>query len=108
MNITIPVYIEQSQKKGAPPIFEIRPLFYDSPVGHNEKLSKAMSRTASKIRKTLNLCAQQARHDDLAKWTYCPPLKPTHLTLTLHLRRRVAKCHFLFVSFPHKTTNNIQ
>ena len=63
MNITIPVYIEQSQKKGAPPIFEIRPLFYDSPVGHNEKLSKAMSRTASKIRKTLNLCAQQARHN---------------------------------------------
>ena len=80
-------------------MFVVRPLFFNHPVQRGEKLSKAISGTISKIRKGLNQCAQESRQEELAKWAYCPVLKSRQLKLTLSLRRRMAQCRFLFVSF---------
>jgi ATP-dependent Clp protease ATP-binding subunit ClpC len=100
VKITIPLYIEQRKKKGMPPLFAVRALFHRDYAEQNEKLSKALSRTTGRIRKKLNRLAHGTRHSSLAEWTYCPRMTSTRLTLNLHLRRRSARCRFLFVSFP--------
>jgi len=100
MNLTIPVYIEQRREEDGPLIFVVRPLFFDHPAQRHEKLSKALSGAASSIRKALRQCVRELHHDELAARTFCPPLRSTQLKLRLQLRKRVAQCRFLFVSFP--------
>jgi len=100
MNITIPVYVEQCREEDGPFVFVVRPLFFDHPAQRHEKLSKALSRAASSIRKALHRCVQESRHEELAQRTHCPPLRSTQLKLRLALHKRAAECRLLFVSFP--------
>src|SRR5262249_1672458 len=51
--------------------------------------------------KYLTGLAQAARHDDLAAFTFAPRVGQHRLDVVLELRRKRARCRFLFVVFRH-------
>jgi hypothetical protein len=52
MNITIPVYIQEIKTdKSAPPLYTVRPLFFEAPVERDEVLKRAMNKLARSLRR---------------------------------------------------------
>src|SRR5689334_21405884 len=99
MNLSIPIYVEGLRAAGGGTIYQARPLFFAVPVIRGERLERLLTRLAQDIGKHLGSLGRQQRHEELAAWTFSPPLRTQRLDLTLTLRRRTARCRFLFVSF---------
>src|SRR5579885_3096312 len=100
MNLSIPIYVE-GLREGGGTIYQARPLFFAAPVARGERLERLLTRLAQDIGRQLSTLGRQKRHEELAGWTFSPPLRTHRLDLTLTLRRRTARCRFLFVSFRH-------
>jgi len=100
MNLSIPIYVEGLRGDGGT-LYQARPLFFDVPVARGERLERLLTRLAQDIGRQLADLGRQKRHEALAAWTFSPPLRSQRLDLTLTLRRRTARCRFLFVSFRH-------
>ena len=101
MNLSIPIYVESRQPAGGATVYTARPLFADFPPERGENLERLMARLALDLGKHLTGLAQAARHDDLAAFTFAPRLSQHRLKLVLPLRRKTARCRFLFVVFRH-------
>jgi ATP-dependent Clp protease ATP-binding subunit ClpA len=99
MNLSIPIYVEGKPTPNAGTIYQARPLFCADPVVRGERLERLLARLAQDIGRELGALGRQQRHEDLSAWTFSPPLRTQRLDLTLTLRRRTARCRFLFVSF---------
>ena len=99
MNLTLPVYVENLRPAGGTTVFQVRPLFFARPLLRGDKLDRVLGRLAQDLDQLLTDLGRQARHDELARWTFYPRLAQQRIGLTLELRRRTARCRFLFVSF---------
>jgi ATP-dependent Clp protease ATP-binding subunit ClpA len=100
MNLSIPIYVE-GLRAGGGTIYQARPLFFAEPVVRGERLERLLARLAQDIGRELSALGRKTRHEELAAWTFSPHLRTQRLDLTLTLRRRTARCRFVFVSFRH-------
>ena len=100
MNFVIPIYIESDTPTGSPvPVFTARPLFFPAPSRQGENLQRVMTRLALDLKKVLGELGREARHEQLASYSFAPELSHHQLKLVLELRQRVVRCRFLFVTF---------
>ena len=99
MKFTIPIYVEAKKGSGRGQTFAVRPLFFPSPQRSGEKLERALQRLTEDLRERLIDLGREFRHDELARWTFSPPLETCRLDLDLLLRRRTARLRLFFVTF---------
>jgi ATP-dependent Clp protease ATP-binding subunit ClpA len=99
MNINLPIYVEQIQTKDKPVVYTARPLFFAEPFVRGERLERLMARLARDLSLKLGALGRAARHDELAAYTFYPRLQQQRLDIDIVLRRRTARCRFLFISF---------
>lgn len=100
MPITIPIYIQQYQRpEESSPLYIVRPLFFQEPVGRDEELQRAVSRFVKGMRRALDEAGRDRWQNDLAAYSFAPSLDDQVLSFNLDLRTRRAACRFLFVTF---------
>ena len=100
MRIVVPVYAEETRRgPAAEPRFHVRPLFFRGPSAASPDLDRALRKLAQEVRRFLVERAREPRHEALAHGAFCPDLQEHRLHLTLALRKRAARCRFLFVTF---------
>ncbi len=105
MNFVIPIYVERSADSPVP-VFTARPLFFPAPSRQGDNLQRVMTRLALELKKLLDQLGKEARHEELAAYSFAPDLSHHHLELTVELNRRLAKelgrhsakCRLLFVT----------
>ena len=97
MKFEIPILAEQigSQKS---PLIRVRPLFFDHPVRQDPRLSRAMSRLATDLRK---LFAEISDYDELARFAFCPDAQVRRLKLDIDLRTDILRAKLPVVTFWH-------
>jgi ATP-dependent Clp protease ATP-binding subunit ClpC len=99
MNLTIPIYIEQLPQEGqSTPVYAVRPLFFEEPVGLDVELQRALAKFVKAMRRQLDNQAREMRHDCLADYCYAPEVDDQLITLALDLKTSIARCSFLFVT----------
>lgn len=94
MNVTIPIYVEHHLNR-----YTIKPLFLDGPTEQHEKLERAIHLLSSRLREILRDLGNYARHDELAQYTFSPNWTYDRIEVRIELRKRIARCKFLFVLF---------
>jgi ATP-dependent Clp protease ATP-binding subunit ClpC len=94
MKITIPLSVQSDQG-----LFTVRPLFFTSPSVQAQKLERALHKLTQLVRQSLHFLGKGLRHDELARYAFNPELDTRRLDVAIDLRRRTAKCRFLFVQF---------
>ncbi|MCI0339462.1 MAG: AAA family ATPase [Acidobacteria bacterium] len=99
MNLTIPIYIEQLPQEGQPtPIYSVRPLFFQEPVGRDEEYQRAIAKFAKAMKRELDGEGRNMRHNGLAAYSFAPEIDEQLLSLTLELKTRTVHCKFLFIT----------
>src|SRR5207302_1010287 len=96
MNLTLPIYVESAKPASGAPVYRARPLFFAEPLLRGEKLDRLLTRLAQELGQQVTSLGRLGRHDELAAYTFNPPLSQQRLDLILLLRRRIARCRFLF------------
>jgi ATP-dependent Clp protease ATP-binding subunit ClpC len=99
MNLTIPIYIELlPEENQSTPVYSVRPLFFQEPVGLDLELQRALAKFAKAMRRKLDNRGREMRHYGLAAYSFAPEVDDRMLTLALDLKTRTARCDFLFVT----------
>ena len=96
MNFRIPLYVFQ-HKSG----YTARPLFATSPERTDDNLNRLLTRLTRDLVTLFELLGRKERHDELAAWTFCPPVTTHRTSVEIELRRRVARVKYLLVAFDH-------
>ena len=103
MNLRIPIYVEEvkAQNAEAEPVgmIRLRPLFFFQPVEHDVNLQRATARFANNLVDVLKDLARQARHEDLAAYSFYPPMDETTLEFTVDVGKKTFLVRRLFVVF---------
>ncbi|HEX7331808.1 MAG TPA: AAA family ATPase [Pyrinomonadaceae bacterium] len=102
MNITVPIYAEEKEASGvmgARPVM-LRPLFFDRPIEQDEIVQRGTARLARELRRELTRLARTARHEELAAYSFYPPLEDRRLKLKLAVGDRHFEVSHLFVMVP--------
>src|SRR5262249_52763748 len=95
----LPIYIEGTKPANGGTVYRARPLFFNGPEARGEKLDRVLVRLTQSLGQELTRLGRQNRHDELAAYTFYPPVRQQRLGLLLQLRPRTARCRFLFVMF---------
>src|ERR1041385_544336 len=101
MYVRIPIYVEEQK----PPASELqhvrpvslRPLFFPQPIEQDVSLQRATARLTNELRRELGRLARYARHEELAAFTFYPPLDETILEFTIELRKKSFSVRHLIV-----------
>jgi hypothetical protein len=80
-------------------VFTVRPLFFPTPSAEAPKLERALHKLTRLLRETLHFLGKELRHDELARYAFNPELDARRIDVAIELRRRAARCRFLFVQF---------
>ena len=101
MNIRVPIYVEE-QKPHVPVVqhvrpVSLRPLFFTQPVEQDVSLQRATARLTNELRRELGRLARFARHEDLAAYSFYPPLDETILELTVEVAKKRFPLRHLFI-----------
>ncbi len=100
MKFNVPIYVQkQPVDADKTPLYEVAPLFVSGFSVRNEMLSRAMRTLANEIRKSLNKAAGLNETKTLVSWSFAPALEDRCYDIPIRLRRRVAQCKFMLVSF---------
>ncbi len=99
MLLNIPIYVESLRPAQGTTVYRARPLFFQEPQVRGEQLERLMTRMAQDVGKHLAALGKQARHDDLAAFTFAPKITQQRSDVVLELRKRTARCRYLFISF---------
>lgn len=94
MKITVPLSVQSTRG-----LFTVRPLFFPTPTAQAPKLERALHKLTRTLRESLHFLGKRLRHDQLARYTFNPELDVRRLKVAIEMRRRAAKCKFLFVMF---------
>ena len=101
MNVRIPIYVEERKPEVAD--FQhvrrvsLRPLFFGQPIEQDLSLQRATSRLTNTLRSELGRLARFARHEDLAAYSFYPPLNETMLEFTIEVGKKRFALRHLFV-----------
>ena len=101
MNITVPIYAEEQEPASdgttVRPVM-LRPLFFDRPREQDQSIQRGTARLARELRRELTRLARQARHEELAAYSFYPPLEDRILKLTLVVGNRHFPVRHLFIT----------
>lgn len=101
MNINLPIFVEAFKRPGQKhTYYQCRPLFVATPQALDPSLSRATSKLARDLKSQLDQLGRNGVHQPLADRVFSPELTTHRLKLTLDLRDRLARCSYLFVTFP--------
>ena len=101
MNIRVPIYVEEREPEAAVvqhvrPV-SLRPLFFPQPVEQDVSLQRATARLTNELRSELGRLARFARHEELAAYSFYPPLDETMLEFTVEVAKKRFPLRHLFV-----------
>ncbi len=94
MLLILPIYVHLHED-----LFTVWPLFAPTVVERHGKLERVLFQLARTLRAQLNALGKALRHEELARYSFCPDLEYRRIDLALELRRRVARGRFFFVLF---------
>ena len=98
MKLTIPIYIESSvATSGKPAEYEVRPLFHLEWRGRSPWLQKGINDLVRDVRERLIELGKQLRHEELAAWTFNPPLETERCEVRLEVGPQSANVKLLVV-----------
>ena len=102
MNVRVPIYVEEHKPKAAVvqhvrPV-SLRPLFFPQPVEQDVSLQRATTRLTNELRRELGRLARFARHEELAAYSFYPPLDETMLELTIEVAKKRFALRHLFIT----------
>src|ERR1043166_4518155 len=101
MYVRIPIYVEEQKSQASElqhvrPV-SLRPLFFPQPIEQDVSLQRATARLTNELRRELGRLARYARHEELAAFTFYPPLDETILEFTIELRKKSFSVRHLIV-----------
>src|ERR1051326_1874008 len=101
MNLRIPIYVEEQKPQASElqhvrPV-SLRPLFFPQPIEQDVSLQRATARLTNELRRESRRLARYARHEELAAFTFYPPLDETILEFTIELRKKSFSVRHLIV-----------
>ena len=102
MNIRVPIYVEERKPEAGAvqhvrPV-TLRPLFIPRPIEQDVSLQRATARLANELRRELGRLARFARHEELAAYTFYPPLEETMLEFPIEVgKKRFALRHLFLI-----------
>ena len=100
MIYTVPIYLVKYNPGSGRRRYRGRPLLGDGPVADHERLNRVMEGLSRDLTRRLNDLSRAMRHEELARWGYCPELTTRKLKATFHLKKSTARCRFLLVVIP--------
>jgi len=102
MNIRVPIYVEERKPEAGAvqhvrPV-TLRPLFIPRPIEQDVSLQRATARLANELRRELGRLARFARHEELAAYSFYPPLEETMLEFPIEVgKKRFALRHLFLI-----------
>lgn len=101
MNVRIPIYVEERKPEAATlqhvrPVI-MRPLFFPRISERDASLQRATSRLTNELRRELGRLARHARHEELAAYSFYPPLDETMLEFAIEIAKKHFVLRHLFV-----------
>src|SRR5689334_18283316 len=101
MNLRIPIYVEEQKPQAIAvqhvrPV-SLRPLFFPKPIEQDTSLQRATARLANNLRSELGSFARAARHEELAAYTFYPPLDETMLEFHIEVGKKRYALRYLFL-----------
>src|SRR5688572_28766477 len=104
MNIRVPIYVEERKPEVSDlqhvRRVSLRPLFFTQPVEQDVSLQRATARLTNALRSDLGKLARFARHEDLAAYSFYPPLHETMLEFTVEVAKKRFSLRHLFIVVP--------
>ena len=94
MKLTLPLSVHSDEG-----MFTVRPLFFAGPSAQSPKLERALHKLTRLLREDLHFLGKLASSRCAWPGTFNPELDARRLDVAIELRRRTAKCRFLFVQF---------
>jgi ATP-dependent Clp protease ATP-binding subunit ClpA len=101
MNIRIPIYVKEGKPEAAGiqhvrPV-EVRPLFFPRLSEQDVSLQRATARLTNELRRELGRLARLGRHEELAAYSFYPPLEETMLEFDIEVGKKRFSLRHLFV-----------
>src|SRR4029079_19022297 len=75
----------------------LRPLFFPRPIEQDVSLQRATARLTNALREELGQLARVARHEELAAYSFYPPLEETMLEFPVEVGKKRFVLRYLFV-----------
>ena len=101
MNIRVPIYVEEQKPEAAVvqhvrPV-NMRPLFFPQTSEQDVSLQRATARLTNELQRDLGRLARYARHEELAAYSFYPPLDETMLEFDIEVAKKRYVLRHLFV-----------
>ena len=104
MNINVPVFIQEQPPRhtdfGKARRVSVRPLFFSDPVEEDESLQRATARLGRELLREFRRLAHNARHQELAAYSFYPEIEEKLLEFPLELGKRRFSVRHLFIMLP--------
>lgn len=104
MNVRVPIYVEERKPEVAGlqhvrPV-SLRPLFFPQPIEQDISLQRGTARLTNVLRQDLGALARSARHEELAAYSFYPPLDELMLEFPVEVgkKRFILRHLFLILS----------
>ncbi|HYV12301.1 MAG TPA: AAA family ATPase [Pyrinomonadaceae bacterium] len=104
MNVRVPIYVEERKPEAAQlqhvrPV-RLRPLFIPQPIEQDVSIQRATARLTNALRQDLGALARLARHEDLAAYSFYPPMDELMLEFPVEVgkKRFILRHLFLILS----------
>jgi ATP-dependent Clp protease ATP-binding subunit ClpC len=72
MEIKLPVQFQKISVPEQSPYYQVRPLFFEEPCLIHRDLNTLHANFTREVRKKFQALLKEERHDDLARWCFCP------------------------------------
>lgn len=100
MNISIPLYIEQTPSTSeAASVYKVNALFFSSQEVSDEKLQRAFNKFVKNIHVTLEQAGKQFFQEEIATFGFSPDVKDYFLRIPIEFKKRTITLQMLFVTF---------
>lgn len=101
MNVRVPIYVEERKPEVAGlqhvrPV-SLCPLFFPRPIEQDVSLQRGTARFTNALREELSQLARFARHEELAAYSFYPPLEETMLEFPVEVAKKRFQLRHLFV-----------
>ena len=101
MYVRIPIYVEEGKPEAAEVQHvrrvSLRPLFFPDLLEQDVSLQRATARLTNQLRDELGRFARFARHEELAAFSFYPPLDETMLEFTVEVGKKRFSLRHLFI-----------
>lgn len=102
MEFNLPIYIRKLSPEGQKPYYQARPLFFEEPLLTHGDLQKLIQNLSLSLRRELKDAFQQADHQELARWSFCPEISIQKARFSLKHAKAELSGQLYLGSFRHR------